>query len=287
MKSAEAAKEMGVEPVKTTDKKDTDVPRASRHFGTGSQDVTKKTSVEAQKAVNVGSRVEGRYGVGAESIPKHSDQDRANFHRLQVLTRLKNSAATTSAHNEKNEELAQAAASLSLGCCVRFNAEVRSHEYDQNSPPNSEWAAALSAALHEDVTPSDLDELAPDLLSLGDPDNGRSGAFDLKVVEERTTAILAIGTAGWDELDEELIVLQCSLPDATQTNDFHSLGVSMKAIQMAQDAILAAMGDDLTDVEHVATAVETTERAHTVQEFTLRWVNDPTYDSKYTRSPYV
>jgi hypothetical protein len=98
---------------------------------------------------------------------------------------------------------------------------------------------------------------------------------------------MAIGTAGLYELDEELIVLQCSLPDATQANDFHSLGVSMKAIRIAQDAILAAMGDDPMDVEHVATAVETTERAHTVQEFTLRRVNDSTYDSKYTRPPYV
>jgi hypothetical protein len=55
VKSTEVAKKMGVEPVKATDKKDTEVPKASRHFGTGSQDVTKKTSVEAQKAVNVDS----------------------------------------------------------------------------------------------------------------------------------------------------------------------------------------------------------------------------------------
>jgi hypothetical protein len=61
----------------------------------------------------------------------------------------------------------------------------------------------------------------------------------------------------------------------------------MKANQMARDAILVAMGDDPMDVKHVATAVEMTDRVHTVQKFTLWRVNDPTYDSKYTRPPYV
>ena len=98
---------------------------------------------------------------------------------------------------------------------------------------------------------------------------------------------MAIGTAGLDELEEELIILQCSLPDATQMNDFDSLGVSIKAIKMAQDAIIVALKHDPLDARSVAPAVETTERAHTVQEFTLRRVNDPTYGSKFTSPPYI
>jgi hypothetical protein len=113
------------------------------------------------------------------------------------------------------------------------------------------------------------------------------GAFGLKVGEERRAKITAIRTASLEEFEEGLIILQCSLLDATQTNDFHSLGNSTNAIKKAQDAILVAMESDPLDVKLVPVAVETTDRVHTVQECTLKRLNDPAYDSAYTRLPYV
>jgi hypothetical protein len=98
---------------------------------------------------------------------------------------------------------------------------------------------------------------------------------------------MAVGTAGLYELEGELIILQCFLPDPTQTNDSHSLGVSIKAIKMARDVVIIAMKSDPLNARSVAAAVETTERAHTLQEFTLRRVNGPTYGTNFTYSSYV
>jgi hypothetical protein len=140
--------------------------------------------------------------------------------------------------------------------------EVETRKYDKNSTPTSEWAAALGMASDGFPTSPDSDTA-------------------------RTTANRI---ASLDELEEELIILQCSLPDSTQTNDFNDfngLGESMDAIKKAQDAIIATMDSEPLDAKLVAVAVEATDRAHTVQEFTLKRVNDPTYDSEYTRPPYV
>ena len=132
-KSLMTTKDSRVELVQAVEKENVEFPKASRYLDKGSKNMTKKMDIALQNTVTLGSRIEGRSGLGGYGLTR---KERAKTHRLEVLERLQKTRGSSSATtSQKDDGLAQATGSLPLSRRVQ---DVDTHEYGKNSAPSSE-----------------------------------------------------------------------------------------------------------------------------------------------------
>jgi hypothetical protein len=265
----------------TTAVKDT---QSSSGKETGANDSsTTITTVRSKTNQKGGGQIEERRGLRASDAPSTVPLSAWKY-RQETFSRL----AKIEAHpyhmfqyiasDHKVKQLRKAAASHRPPRHVSFNPTVEYKVYDEDSPPSISKAAIMAKVPCDDAFTVQSIPTPRVISSLYDgPANLKPTSGDL--LNQCIDAIISQGQGGIDELADQVIYLQSSLPHGDCAYQSASVIDALSAICSAHDAIHDARESKVQDWRLVKTAIEATERAHTLHESALLRVNNPLYRS--------
>jgi hypothetical protein len=265
----------------TTAMKDT-LSSSGKETGANSSSTT-ITTVPSMTSQTGARQIEERRGLGAPDAsstvtPNAWKYRQETFLRLAKIEAHPYHMFQYMASDHKVKQHRKAAASHRPPRHVSFNPTVEYKEYDEDSPPSISKAAIMAKApcdgartIQSIPTPRVISTLYTG------PANLKPTSGDL--LNQCIDAIISQGQCGIDELADQVVYLQSSLPHGDLA--YQSVWVidALSAICSAHDAIHDVRESKVQDWRLVKTAIEATERAHTLHESALLRVNNPLYRS--------